>query len=257
MILSLTLFQQVYQIVCIFAPCFENLQLSQISDYVWNEPLLLPNNQLFRLYHPLYWAKLPIFIEYDLLFRCKTKNVLGKHRKTRNFVLKYLRQKFPSKLKVYIASKLPLHFFQSVPHFPTHFFSATPITLFDLSCCHWSVMFAFVTQRNSGKFLDNGSMKVRQFPFQIFFISLEPPGPADKILHRLHYLQVKTGQTCHARSRNPLTERLKTQLHSVNRHDSPEYFMWNCVSPLFSFKGLPLPINPALWCQAGGFWAGK
>ena len=54
------------------------------------------NNQLFRLYHPLNWAKFPIFIEYDLLFCCKTKNVLGKHRKIRNFVLKYLRQKFPS-----------------------------------------------------------------------------------------------------------------------------------------------------------------
>ena len=134
----------------------------------WNEPLLLPNNQLFRLYHPLNWAKLPIFIEYDLSFCCKTKN--------------------------------------------------------DLSWSHWSVMFAFVTQRNSGKFLGNGSMKVRQFPFQIFFISVKPPGPADKILHRLHYLQVKTRQTCHAKSRNPLTEWLKTQLHSVYRHDSPGYF---------------------------------
>ena len=91
----LTFFQQVYQIVCIFAQYFENLQLSQISDYVWNEPLLLPNNQLFRLYHPLNWAKFPIFIEYDLLFCCKTKNVLGKHCKIRNFALKYLRQKFP------------------------------------------------------------------------------------------------------------------------------------------------------------------
>ena len=57
-----------------------------------------------------------------------------------------------------------------------------------------------------------------------FHFSVEPPGPADKILHRLHYLQVKTRQTCHARSRNPLTERLKTQLHSMNCHDPPEYF---------------------------------
>ena len=85
-------------------------------------------------------------------------------------------------------------------------------------------MFAFVTQRNSGKFLENGSMKVQQFPFQIFFRSIEPPSPADKILHRLHYLQVNTRQNCDARSRNTLTKRLKPQLHFVNHHDSLEYF---------------------------------
>ena len=96
--------------------------------------------------------------------------------------------------------------------------------LFDFSCSHCSVMFAFVTQRNSGKFLDKGSMKVRQFPFQIFFRSVEPPSPADKILQRSHYLQVNTRQNCDARSRNTRTKRLKTQLHFVNHHDSLEYF---------------------------------
>ena len=229
-VLSLTLFQHVYQIICIFAPCFENLQLSEISDYVWKEPLLLPNNQLFRLYHPLNWAKFPIFIEYDLLFCCKSKNVLGKHRKIRNFVLKYLRQKFPFKLKVYIASKLPLHFFQSVLHFPSHFFSATqqkaaqrespPISISDVFLC-----------RATRSCWQNIA------PIALFTSQNSPNLP------------------CHVPESTHRTAKEKTSLREspwLARILSAAHFMWNCVSPLFSFKGLPLPINPALWCQAGG-----
>ncbi|KAL9978547.1 hypothetical protein ACROYT_G016074 [Oculina patagonica] len=69
-----------------------------------------------------------------------------------------------------------------------------------------------------------GGMKGFLPSFHIFFISVEPPNPAGKMLHRLHSLEVRTRPKCLGRSWNPPTERPERQLYPWTAIFRFEYF---------------------------------
>ena len=90
------------------------------------------------------------------------------------------------------------------------------------------------------------------FPFTNVQTSVEPANSTGRILRRLCSLEVKIGPNCLGRSRNPPTEPSERGASLMNRHVSIRTILAfqspsNHLSPLVSFRSLPLPTILALW----------
>ena len=114
--------------------------------------------------------------------------------------------------------------------------------LFKYSHSHSSEIFVFITEMNLGNSLITATWKSANFYF--IYSSVEPSSPTGKTYNWFHYLQVKTNQSCYARSRKPFTERPERQPPSTamaHRDKFSGSLVVKSFLSLFSFRGLPPP----------------
>ena len=103
-------------------------------------------------------------------------------------------------------------------------------------------------EKNSGKSRNTARIQLPHFPFHRFFRSLvEPPSTTSEISNPLNFLLLQTRPNCIGRSWNLYIHKTARQTTSLwasifaTQHYLATQSASNHLSPLYSFRGLPLP----------------